>query len=119
MLSSFPVARAQTTTAASRACPREIVRRRQTTPQRRSRPASSLLRKKFLEKGNQLFAKDPAAGISEYQRAIKAFSDFYEAYYAMGIAELNQEHHAEAEGLSAKPSRRAKVATRRLYLAAG
>jgi tetratricopeptide (TPR) repeat protein len=53
--------------------------------------------RKFLEKGNQLFAKDPVASISEYQRAIKAFSDFYEAYYAMGVAELNQEHHAEAE----------------------
>jgi tetratricopeptide (TPR) repeat protein len=54
--------------------------------------------RKFFEKGNHLLAaNNPAEGISEYRRAIKVFPDYYEAYYKIGVAELHQEHGAEAE----------------------
>jgi len=57
----------------------------------------------FFDKGNHLLAsKNPAASIEEYKRAIQVFPDFYEAYYSIGVAELNQDHGAEAEAAFSK-----------------
>jgi tetratricopeptide (TPR) repeat protein len=54
---------------------------------------------KHFNKGTQLLAdKDAGASIAEFQKAIKAFPDFYEAYYKIGIAELSLQHEAEAQG---------------------
>ena len=54
--------------------------------------------RKAFDKGNHLLAaKKLNASISQYRLAIKAFPDFYEAYYAIGLAEINQDHRAEAE----------------------
>jgi tetratricopeptide (TPR) repeat protein len=53
---------------------------------------------KLFNKGTKLLAeKKPAASIAEFQGAIKAFPDFYEAYYKIGIAELNLQHQDEAQ----------------------
>ena len=54
--------------------------------------------RKSFDKGNRLLAGNDAAGsISEFQHAIKTFPDYYEAYYKIGVAELQQEHGAQAE----------------------
>ncbi len=54
--------------------------------------------RKYFDKGNQLLAtKNVAASIPEYQRAIKTFPAYYEAYYKIGIAELDQQRGPEAE----------------------
>jgi tetratricopeptide (TPR) repeat protein len=51
-----------------------------------------------FNKGTKLLAeKNSAASILEFQRAIKAFPDFYEAYYKIGIAELSLQHQGEAQ----------------------
>jgi tetratricopeptide (TPR) repeat protein len=53
---------------------------------------------KPFNEGTQLLAeKNSAASIREFQLAIKAFPDFYEAYYKIGIAELNLQHPGEAQ----------------------
>jgi tetratricopeptide (TPR) repeat protein len=53
---------------------------------------------KPFNKGTKLLAeKDSAASILEFQQAIKAFPDFYEAYYKIGLAELNLQHRGEAQ----------------------
>jgi tetratricopeptide (TPR) repeat protein len=53
---------------------------------------------KSFNKGSKLLAeKNSAASVPEFRRAIKAFPDFYEAYYKIGIAELNLRHHGEAQ----------------------
>ena len=55
--------------------------------------------RKPFNKGTQLLAeKNSAASIPEFQRAIKALPDFYEAYYKIGIAELNLQNRREAQG---------------------
>src|ERR1700743_2934064 len=42
-----------------------------------------------FNKGTQkLAAKDYAGSIAEFQKAIAAYDDFYEAYYKIGIASL-------------------------------
>ena len=52
---------------------------------------------KLFNIGTKLLAeKNSAASVPEFQRAIKAFPDFYEAYYKIGIAELNLQHPGEA-----------------------
>jgi len=51
-------------------------------------------------KGTQLFtAKDSAGSIAEFQKAIKIFPDYYEAYSKLGAAELDLDHweHAESD----------------------
>lgn len=51
-------------------------------------------------KGTQLFtAKDSAGSIAEFQKAIKIFPDYYEAYAELGAAELDLDHweHAESD----------------------
>jgi tetratricopeptide (TPR) repeat protein len=54
--------------------------------------------RKLFNKGTELLAeKNSGASIAEFQRAIKAFPDFYEAYYKIGIAELSLQHHGEAQ----------------------
>jgi tetratricopeptide (TPR) repeat protein len=51
-----------------------------------------------FDKGTQLLAaKESAASIAEFQRAIKAFPDFYEAYYKIGLADLNLHRYPEAQ----------------------
>jgi tetratricopeptide (TPR) repeat protein len=51
-----------------------------------------------FNKGAKLLAAQNSAGsIAEFQRAIKAFPDFYEAYYKIGIAQLNLQHARDAE----------------------
>jgi tetratricopeptide (TPR) repeat protein len=51
-----------------------------------------------FNRGTKLLAeKNSAASIPEFQRAIKAFPDFYEAYYKIGIAELNLQHQRDAQ----------------------
>jgi tetratricopeptide (TPR) repeat protein len=52
-----------------------------------------------FNKGTQrLMAKDWAGSIPEFQRAIAAFHEFYEAYYKMGIAQLELKRGEDAEG---------------------
>jgi len=54
--------------------------------------------RKYFDKANRLFAEhNPAAAISEYENAIKQFPDFYEAYYKMGVAEVDRGNGKEAE----------------------
>jgi len=49
-------------------------------------------------KGAQRFAsKDWAGSIAEFQRAIAAYRDFYEAYYKIGLADLELQLSADAE----------------------
>jgi tetratricopeptide (TPR) repeat protein len=53
---------------------------------------------RLFNKGTKLLAENNgAASILEFQRAIKAFPDFYEAYYKIGIAELNLQHQRDAQ----------------------
>jgi tetratricopeptide (TPR) repeat protein len=54
--------------------------------------------RKPFNKGTELLAaKDSAASIVEFQRAIKAFPDFYEAYYKIGLADLNLRLYPDAQ----------------------
>lgn len=54
--------------------------------------------RKAFNKGTQLLAaKEFAAGIVEFQHAIKAFPDFYEAYYKIGLAQLQLDREEEAQ----------------------
>jgi len=51
-----------------------------------------------FNKGTQLLAANElAAGIAELQRAIKIFPEFYEAYYNIGLANLDLQNNAEAQ----------------------
>lgn len=54
-------------------------------------------RKSFNKATKLLSEKDAAASITEFQRAIQAFPDFYEAYYKIGIAELNLHRQVDAQ----------------------
>lgn len=50
------------------------------------------------QKGTQRFAaKDSAGSIAEFQKAIKAFPLYYEAYAKLGAAQLDLDHWDEAE----------------------
>ena len=54
--------------------------------------------RKAFNKGTELLAaKESAASIQEFQRAIKAFPDFYEAYYKIGLADLNLRRYPDAQ----------------------
>jgi tetratricopeptide (TPR) repeat protein len=54
--------------------------------------------KSAFKKGTQkLEAKDYAGGIAEFQKAIAAYDDFYEAYYKIGIANLEMQASETAE----------------------
>jgi tetratricopeptide (TPR) repeat protein len=55
-------------------------------------------RRAFQKGAERIAAKDWAGSISEFEKAIKAFGDLYEAYYKIGIArlELQQSEAAEA-----------------------
>jgi tetratricopeptide (TPR) repeat protein len=56
-----------------------------------------------FDKGTQFLAtREPARSIPEFQRAIKAFPGFYEAYYKLGIAELDLQHTADAQAAFSK-----------------
>lgn len=46
---------------------------------------------------HRLSKNDPAGSLVHLQRAASEFSNFYEAYYAMGLAQLNLEHEEEAQ----------------------
>jgi tetratricopeptide (TPR) repeat protein len=51
-----------------------------------------------FNKGTQkLAAKDYAGSIAEFQKAIAAYDDFYEAYYKIGIANLEMQASEAAE----------------------
>jgi tetratricopeptide (TPR) repeat protein len=51
-----------------------------------------------FNKGTELLdAKNSAASIPEFARAIQAFPDFYEAYYKIGLANLNLQQYPEAQ----------------------
>ena len=54
-------------------------------------------RKSFNKGATLLAEKKSAASIREFQRAIQAFPEFYEAYYKIGIAQLNLEQPGEAQ----------------------
>ena len=54
-------------------------------------------RKAFTKGSLRLAAKDSAGSIGEFRRAIAAFPDYYEAYYKLGIAELDLQQAGEAE----------------------
>jgi tetratricopeptide (TPR) repeat protein len=59
--------------------------------------------RKSFNKGTTLLAeKKSEASIAEFQRAIQAFPDFYEAYYKIGVAELNLQHFGEAQAVFEK-----------------
>ena len=55
-------------------------------------------RRAFQKGTERIAAKDWAGSISEFEKAIKAFNNLYEAYYKIGIArlELQQVEAAEA-----------------------
>jgi tetratricopeptide (TPR) repeat protein len=54
--------------------------------------------RKSFDKGNRLLqAHDSTSAISEFQRAIKVYPDFYEAYYKIGVAEAGLNQGTEAE----------------------
>jgi|HubBroStandDraft_6_1064221.scaffolds.fasta_scaffold60849_3 tetratricopeptide (TPR) repeat protein len=54
--------------------------------------------KSAFNKGTQkLAAKDYAGSIAEFQKAIAAYDDFYEAYYKIGIANLEMQACEAAE----------------------
>jgi tetratricopeptide (TPR) repeat protein len=54
--------------------------------------------RKAFNKGTELLtAKESSASISEFQKAIKIFPEFYEAYYKIGLADLNLQRYPEAE----------------------
>ena len=54
--------------------------------------------RKACEKGTRRFAaKDSAGSIPEFQKAIKAFPGYYEAYTKLGTAELDLEQWGDAE----------------------
>ena len=51
-----------------------------------------------FNKGTQLLtAKKWPQSIAQFQRAIKIFPDFYEAYYKMGLADLNLHDYPKAQ----------------------
>ena len=51
-----------------------------------------------FQKGVELLAKkDAARSLPQFQRAIAEFANFYEAYYKMGVADLNLWRIADAE----------------------
>jgi tetratricopeptide (TPR) repeat protein len=51
-----------------------------------------------FNKGTELLAaKDSTSSIEEFQRAIKIFPEFYEAYYKIGLADLNLRDYVEAQ----------------------
>ena len=53
--------------------------------------------RKAFNKGTELLAaKESSASIPEFQRAIKIFPEFYEAYYKIGLADLNLQRYPEA-----------------------
>lgn len=45
----------------------------------------------------RLTKRDPAGSLAHFQRAISKFPNFYEAYYAMGLAQLTLGHEEEAQ----------------------
>jgi tetratricopeptide (TPR) repeat protein len=49
-----------------------------------------------------LTTKNSAASIPEFERAIKAFPNFYEAYYKLGIAELDLQRREDARAAFGK-----------------
>jgi tetratricopeptide (TPR) repeat protein len=56
-----------------------------------------------FDKGTQLLAvREPARSIPEFERAIKVFPGFYEAYYKLGIAQLDLQRSAEAQAAFGK-----------------
>jgi tetratricopeptide (TPR) repeat protein len=56
-----------------------------------------------FNKGTQfLAARESARSIPEFQNAIKAFPGFYEAYYKLGIAQLDLQRSAEAQAAFGK-----------------
>jgi tetratricopeptide (TPR) repeat protein len=58
---------------------------------------------KAFDKGTQfLAARQAAKSVPEFERAIKAFPGFYEAYYKLGIANLDLQRPAEAEAAFSK-----------------
>jgi tetratricopeptide (TPR) repeat protein len=46
---------------------------------------------------DRLAKNDPAGSLVHLQRAASEFPDFYEAYYVMGLAQLNLGHDGEAQ----------------------
>lgn len=46
---------------------------------------------------DRLAKRDPAGSLAHLQRAASEFPNFYEAYYAMGLAQLNLGRNAEAQ----------------------
>ena len=53
---------------------------------------------KAYKKGLDRLAKDdPAGSLVHFQRATSEFQGFYEAYFAMGLAQLNLGHEEEAQ----------------------
>jgi tetratricopeptide (TPR) repeat protein len=56
-----------------------------------------------FDKGTQfLAAREPARSIPEFQRAIKVFPGFYEAYYKLGIADLDLQRSTDAQAAFSK-----------------
>jgi len=52
-----------------------------------------------FNRGSQLLAaKESEASIAQFQHAIQIFPDFYEAYYKIGLANVNLQRYAEARG---------------------
>jgi len=51
----------------------------------------------YKEGIDRLAKNDPAASLVHLQRAVSEFPDFYEAYYAIGLAQLKLGHEEEAE----------------------
>jgi tetratricopeptide (TPR) repeat protein len=54
-------------------------------------------RKAFYRGTQRMAARDWSGSIPEFEKAIKAFADLYEAYYKIGIAELELQQGPQAE----------------------
>jgi tetratricopeptide (TPR) repeat protein len=54
-------------------------------------------REAYTKGAQRLAVNDWAGGIPEFQKAIAAWPDFYEAYYKIGIANLQLQHNDDAE----------------------
>lgn len=77
--------------------PSEISRRSAPSVSVRELSMPERARKAYNRGIDRLAKRDPAGSLVHFQRAASEFPNFYEAYYAMGLAQLNLGHEEEAQ----------------------
>ena len=77
--------------------PSEISRRTGPSVSARELSIPERARNAFTKGLDRLTKNDPAGSLVHLQRAASEFPNFYEAYYAMGVAHLSLGHQEEAE----------------------